>query len=54
MEENITGSEDTKEVSQGVGLIMYVDITVTEKEQRTMVGRKTVRQGLKLPMDERE
>lgn len=48
MEENITGSEDTKEVSQGVGLIMYVDITVTEKEQRNNGGEEDSETGAKI------
>lgn len=34
VEENITGSEEVKEVSQGVGLIMFVYITVPKSEDR--------------------
>lgn len=54
MEESITESEEVKEVSQGVGLIMYVDITVTKRKRGSVLGRKTVSQGLNLPMGERE
>ena len=38
VEENIIGSEEVKEVSQGVGLIMYVHIIVTKSKDRDSVG----------------
>lgn len=38
VEENITGSEEVKEVSQGVGLIMFVYITVTKMKAGTVMG----------------
>lgn len=48
MEENITGSEDIKEASQGVGLIMYVDISVTKKEVRNSGGEEDSETGAKI------
>lgn len=38
VEENVTGSEEVKEVSQGVGLIMFVYITVTKSEDQDSDG----------------
>ena len=38
VEESITGSEEVKEVSQGVGLIIYVYIIVTKLKPETVIG----------------
>lgn len=48
MEENITGSEDVKEASQGVRQVVYVDVMVTKKEVRNGVGEGVSEPGANL------
>lgn len=41
-------------MSQEVGLIIYVDLMVTEREERSKSGEEDSEPGLKSPMDEKE